>query len=145
MALEKEWQRRVGETFLLAEEEKGEKSFQRRMKKEYRLKKNSSFKYIFRNGKRSFSELFILYYVKAKNVKLGVSVSTKIGNSVVRNKVKRRIKEAFNEIIHNVEGNYNFVIVAKERIATATYKEIKAEIIIILLKEKIYANKIDKI
>lgn len=102
------------------------------MKKEYRLKNNSSFQYIFKKGKKYNHELLFLYKVKAANIKIGISVSKKVGNSVVRSKVKRRIKEAFRLRIDKIQGSYNFVVVARQPIAKATYKQIEDAINIVL-------------
>lgn len=108
------------------------------MKKEYRLTSNSSFQYIFRNGQKAYTNLFVLYRVKAANIKVGISVSKKVGNSVIRSRVKRRIKEAFRQIIENIDGNYNFVIVAKQNSAQAEFADFKNAIIKVLEEQKIY-------
>lgn len=78
-----------------------------------------------------------MYYVSAYNLKLGVSVSKKVGNSVVRNKVKRRIKEAFRQIIPLIVPTYNIVIVAKPGIENASYADISQSIKQVLQKEKL--------
>lgn len=108
------------------------------MKKEYRLTNNSSFQYIFKNGERTHTNLFVLYRVTAANIKIGVSVSKKVGNSVIRSRVKRRIKESFRKIIDFIEGSYNFVIVAKPKSATAEYADFKEELIKVLKVAKLY-------
>ncbi|MDD4315699.1 MAG: ribonuclease P protein component [Clostridia bacterium] len=94
------------------------------MQKIYRLSHNSSFQYIFRNGQKFHSDILILFATKAANLKLGVSVSKKVGNSVVRSKTKRRIKEAFRQLIPQTQKGYNFVVVAKEEITKVGYTEI---------------------
>ncbi|HHT83129.1 MAG: ribonuclease P protein component [Christensenellales bacterium] len=98
------------------------------MKKEYRLTGNRSFQYIYKNGQRVNTKFFILYIVEAATIKVGVSVSKKVGNSVVRSRAKRRLKEAFRTIIGNLKRGYNFVIVAKKEIVDAEFWEIKEEI-----------------
>jgi len=72
-----------------------------------------------------------LYYVKAANKKVGVSVSKKVGNSVVRSRVKRLIKEAFRSLIDQV-GDYNFVVVAHPSSKDADFHQIKEELIYLL-------------
>lgn len=112
------------------------------MQKIYRLTQRGSFNYIYRKGKRQHDKLFTLYYVSAYNLKLGVSVSKKIGNSVVRNKVKRRIKEAFRQIIPMVIPSYNIVIVARPGIESASYADIKAALERVLQKEHLLLEQI---
>ena len=110
------------------------------MHKTYRLTQRASFSYIYRKGSRSSDALFTLYYVKAYNLKLGVSVNKKVGNSVVRNKVKRRIKEAFREIIPLITPEYNFVVVARQGINNASYQDIKQGLIKVLQKENLMSS-----
>jgi ribonuclease P protein component len=57
-------------------------------------------------------------------LKVGFSVSKKIGNSVVRNRTKRRLKECFRALIPELNKKYNYVIVAREGAATAAYAEL---------------------
>lgn len=110
------------------------------MQKEYRLTNNSSFRYIFKNGKKNYGEYLILFSVEASSKKIGVSVSKKVGNSVKRSKVKRLIKEAFRTVIQDI-GNHNFVVVAKEKAREAEYHQIKTEIINLLKKQQILEEK----
>jgi len=112
------------------------------MNKIYRLTQRGSFTYIYKKGKRAYDKLITLYYVDAYNLKIGVSVSKKVGNSVVRNKVKRRIKESFRQIIPFVIPAYNIVIVARQGIENASYAEISKSIEQVLQKEKLLARQV---
>lgn len=104
------------------------------MQKIYRLSHNSSFQYVFKNGQRFHSDILVLYAAKAANIKLGVSVSKKVGNSVVRSKTKRRIKEAFRQLIPQIQKPNNFVVVAKEQIAAVGFAEISQALMKLLAK-----------
>lgn len=94
------------------------------MNKALRLTNNASFNYIYRHGAALSSPLLVLLYVKATGVKIGVSVSKKVGNSVTRNKAKRRIRESVKNIIPRLNGTYNYVIAAREGIAKADFRQI---------------------
>ena len=94
----------------------------------YRLKKNASFQYIYRNGTEVSGELMTMLFVKARGVKLGVSVSKKVGKSVKRSLVKRRINNAFSCFIPHLKGEYNYVLVAREGIADRDFWEIKSAV-----------------
>lgn len=94
------------------------------MLKAYRLKNRGSFTYIYRKGTSVGSQILTLIYVSAHGLKLGVSVSKKIGKAVVRNKVKRRINECFMRLGPSITGGYNYIAVAKEGIDKATFQEI---------------------
>ncbi len=66
----------------------------------------------------------VLCFVPAHSNKVGVSVSKKIGKSVVRNLVKRRINAQFSTRIPLIKGSFNYVVVAKEKIREATFEQI---------------------
>lgn len=104
------------------------------MQKRYRLTNNASFNYINSKGKRGFGKHIVLSFVPASSLKIGVVVTKKVGKSVVRSKVKRRIKESFRSLIPRLCGKHNYVVVAKEDASSATYSEILAEIRGILTK-----------
>lgn len=64
--------------------------------KKYKIRKNSEFRLVYRRGK-SFSNKFLVLYVKrnGNNInRLGISVSKKVGKSVIRSRVKRQIGRA---------------------------------------------------
>jgi len=67
-------------------------------------------------------------------VRAGFSVSKKIGISVVRNKVRRRLKEAFRELLPGIEGNYCVVFTAKASIENAPFAQILEEMRLLLYK-----------
>lgn len=96
------------------------------MQKEYRLKNSKLFRVVYRRGESVSNRLLVLMWVKARerSLKAGFTVSKKIGKSVVRNRVKRRIKEAFRLQIDDVEKGYNYVFLARKPIVDASYLEI---------------------
>jgi len=71
---------------------------------------------------------------------VGVVVSKKVGKAVVRNKARRRIKEAFRSMIADVVDKHNIIIVAKSCVATMSYQEIKISLEKLLKKAKLTNN-----
>jgi len=67
------------------------------MKKTVSLKKNSEFQHVYKNGTAKGSKILVSFVVQnGLDVnRLGVTVSKKMGKAVMRNLLRRRIKEAF--------------------------------------------------
>ncbi len=100
------------------------------MKKINIIKKNDEFNYIINNGKKYYSELFYLYILKNNfdYNRYGISVSKKIGNAVVRNKYKRRIKFVIDNLKINFKG-HNIVIISRPRLKFSDYNYLKNNIV----------------
>lgn len=97
------------------------------MQKEYRLKNPRLFRAIYRRGESVSNNLLVLMWIPASEdiLQAGFTVSKKIGKSVVRNKVKRRLREAFRLQIDNVARGYNYVFLARRPIVNASYQDVE--------------------
>ena len=108
------------------------------LEKKYRLKKNKEFNYVYKKGETSYSKVLAMYYVKTKITpfRVGFSISSKIGNSVIRHKVKRKLTHLFKEFINQVNPNYNYIFVARSGIENYTYDQLYLEMKKVLTKGK---------
>ena len=80
------------------------------------LKKNSDFQLVFKKGKSKANKQFIMYVLKNdldKNF-LGISVSKKVGNSVVRHRIKRLLKESYRLHENLFNSGLSIVIIARK-------------------------------
>lgn len=107
------------------------------------LKKNYEFRTVYRKGKSVANKYLVLYKYKTNCPinKLGISVSKKVGNSVVRSRVTRLIRESYrlNEAFVSNEG-WHFVVVARTASKGVSYHEIAAALIHLLKQHKVYNN-----
>lgn len=96
------------------------------MQRRYRLKSNKAFVYLYRKGTCVRTPLLALYYSPGKyGLKIGFSVSKKVGKSVVRNKVKRRLRENFRLLIPSLRKGYTYLVVARPPIADSDFGTVK--------------------
>jgi ribonuclease P protein component len=109
------------------------------MDKNWRLRKNSDFKYVYSTGKVNANNLLVMYVVPNKETynRVGFSVSKKVGKSVVRNKVRRRIKESYRINSHMIEKGYNIIFVSRVRANEASFREIEKAMISLFKKANI--------
>lgn len=79
------------------------------------LKLNKDFRRLYGRGQSLVSPVVVVYVMRNRlNInRLGITVSKKNGCAVVRNRVRRIIKEAFRQIEPNLKKSYDFVLVAR--------------------------------
>ena len=89
------------------------------------LRKNQQFQFVYKNGK-SYANKYMVMYVKKNGLeinRLGISVSKKVGNSVVRHRVKRLIKESYRLHENIFNSGLDIVIVGRPSAAAVGYEE----------------------
>lgn len=107
------------------------------LKRINRLKKKKEFSFVYRRGK-SFNTKYLSLYVcntRLKNSKIGFSISNKVGNSVVRHKIKRRLSEILKNEISKLPLN-NYIFVVKIGCETLNFNELTIQIENLLEKMK---------
>lgn len=97
------------------------------MKHSDSLRRKKEFRYTYRVGKSCGGKLLALVYAKNRSAsaKIGFSVSKKIGNAVVRNRVKRRMREAVTPLIPLIKGGLNLIFIARDSIIDAPFPSIR--------------------
>ncbi|MBE6062006.1 MAG: ribonuclease P protein component [Clostridium butyricum] len=115
----------------------------------YRLKKNYEFNIVYKRGKSYANDLLVLYILKNrrnkdKNMelynKIGVSVSKKVGNSVVRSRCKRLISESFRLNYNNIIKGYDFVFIARNLLKDKKYFDVEKSMKNLIKKAGLYIN-----
>lgn len=95
------------------------------------LKKNHQFRFVYSNGK-SYANKYFVMYVKENGLdinRIGISVSKKVGNSIVRHRVTRLVRESYrlHESIFN--SGLDIVIVARPGAAAVGYYEVESALL----------------
>lgn len=100
----------------------------------YRIRKNNEFRTVYKRGKSLANGLLVLYiFNNRRNIneeghyynRIGVSVSKKVGNSVIRSRSKRLINESYRLNCENLKNGYDFVFIARTSIKDKTYFEVE--------------------
>ena len=92
------------------------------------LKKNNDFKNVYNCGK-SFANRFLVMYVLENNTdsnRIGISVSKKVGNSVIRHHLTRLIRESYRLHEDMFNSGLDIVVIARTTANKATYHEVES-------------------
>ena len=110
------------------------------MKKINVLKENKDFKSLIQARKPFKYKGFVVYYNETNDVyKFGISVSKKLGNAVVRNKIKRQVREIISK--NNYEKSFNCIIIIRRSYLENTFQQNSDDLNYILEKIKLKENK----
>lgn len=104
------------------------------MDKVYSLRKNIEFKKVYRHGKNYWNRNLILY-VKKNDYgynRVGYSITKKVGNSVVRNSIRRKLKEIYRLNVQNLNSGYDLIFIPKKNTVDITYQELESAMLHIL-------------
>ena len=101
------------------------------MRNSQSLKKNADFQNVYKCGK-SFANKYLVMYVKENDLgfnRIGISVSKKVGNSVVRHRLKRLILESYRLQEDIFNSGLDMVIIARGTAKDKTYHEIESAVL----------------
>ena len=90
------------------------------------LKKNEDFRKVYKEGRSKSNSVFVLYVLEngTDRNRLGVVISKKTGNSVVRHRIKRLVKENYRLSEKNYKKGYDLVFVARSEAAEADFYKV---------------------
>lgn len=100
-----------------------------RLKFTISLKENYEFRRLYAKGKNAAAPTLAVYYRKRKGTenRLGLTVSKKIGCAVVRNRIRRRLREVYRLHEPALMQGCDVVIVARTRAAFSTYRQLEKD------------------
>ncbi len=124
------------------------------LKKQYRLKRRQDFRRVYQRGKALKNRAFVLCYrhgggyqpkkMKSQNkrsdpstVRLGFSVSKKIGKAVERNRVRRKLREACRLELTAFKPGYDYVLIARQGAKAESVVELRRRLLQTLQEAKL--------
>ena len=93
------------------------------------LKSSSVFQRLYSKGKNAVSHLLVIYCRKTKRStsRVGITVSKKLGKAVVRNKIRRRIREIYRTNEDKFLPGFDIVVVARKESPSASYRDLEKQ------------------
>ncbi len=104
------------------------------------MKENHLFRRLYAKGKSAVSPCLAVYVRKNKlpRSRLGITVGTKVGKAVIRNRTRRRLREAYRTHERAMAPGWDIVVVARVKAAYAPYQELQRELLKALDKLGVY-------
>lgn len=95
------------------------------------LKKNSDFQKVYKTGKSYANKYLVMYVLKNElnRTRIGISVSKKVGNSVVRHRLTRLIRESFRLNEDIFLSDLDIIVIARNTAKGKNYKEINSAVL----------------
>ena len=92
------------------------------------LKGNASFRRLYHRGASAANRCLVMYCGRNRSRKnrVGLTVSAKLGHAVVRNRIRRRLREIYRLHERQIARGYDLVVVSRVRARTADYHQLEA-------------------
>lgn len=112
----------------------------RPLKRCFSLKRNKQFRQVYRKGKSVACRELVLIYAKNRSdmVHVGFSVGKRLGNSVVRNRVKRRLREAFRPNLPLLLPGFDLIVIARDAARDAPFSSLADSLRYLLRKAGLF-------
>ena len=100
----------------------------RKLKSSVSIKNNYEFRRLYSKGKSVATPFLVVYCRKTRcdHNRLGITVTAKLGKAVVRNRVRRRLREIYRLNQDRLQQGYDIIVVARVRAVRAEYRQLDA-------------------
>ncbi|GHU69954.1 hypothetical protein AGMMS49992_01480 [Clostridia bacterium] len=109
------------------------------MQRAYSLKRRGQFQYVYRRGQRASCKELSLLCAKSGRVLVGFSVGKKVGGAVMRNLLKRRMRELVRPLLPRLRSGL-YVIIIKEPAVGASFIELRASLVGLLNRQRSFLD-----
>lgn len=95
------------------------------------MKENHLFRRLYAKGKSAAGPTVAVYARpnRSQRSRLGLTVGTKVGNAVKRNRVRRRLREIYRTHEEEMKPGFDLVVVARTRAAFVSYAELRRDLL----------------
>ncbi len=110
------------------------------MQKQFRLRDKRDFSRVYRHGKSVANYQFVLYINRNSRIeqfRLGISASKKIGNAVVRNRVRRLVKEIIRLHPEKMTNQHDVVVIVRKSAVEMSFEEMKKSLFHVIKKAQL--------
>jgi len=99
--------------------------------KEYRLLRRSEFRQVYEAGQRRSAPIGVIFFRPngLSVTRLGITAPTKLGGAVLRNRVKRRVREVFRLNRLTIPAGWDIVVNPREAMATVEFSTLAQELL----------------
>ncbi|QGG46988.1 ribonuclease P protein component [Heliorestis convoluta] len=105
----------------------------------YRLRRSKDFQTVYRRGNSVAGRYVVLYLLKGKGTqRFGFSVSSKVGKAVIRNKVKRQLREICRRYRPRLHQGRDVILIARQKIKGIPFREVEKDVIKLFKRAKLW-------
>lgn len=111
------------------------------MQKKLRLRNRADFGRVYRSGKSFANRQLVVYWSvrpEIEQFRLGISASKKIGNAVVRNRMRRLIKEIVRSYEPRIRDHVDIIIIVRNGAVGMSYQELEKSVLHVLKKSSLF-------
>lgn len=103
------------------------------------LKKNRDFQFVYQNGKSCANRFLVMYVLRTDSARnrIGISVSKKVGNSVVRHHLTRLIRESYRLNEEKFDDGLDLVVIARPGAKERNFFEIESALLHLARKSQV--------
>jgi len=106
-----------------------------KLQRQYRLAKREDFSKVYRVGKSVANRQFVVYAMtnrKTADFRVGISASKKLGNAVVRNRLRRLVKEIIRHEAERIAPGFDLIVIVRKPAVGLAYKEMEKSLLHVL-------------